>query len=276
MIHLIDYYSFTIPVERVWENFPFHLNRDFVIDHFIRCFEDTALLPTSADDWCTEKGRGFYFWRIRCSTLDATLSFGGVNQHILVECAGLACANLDSINALMGLIHRTADLATRIDFAVDIETDTLPPDFCEQRGESHFSAGGNITSGRGITNYVGGRQSDRMARVYRYFPPHPRSAYLRVEAEYKRGAAKAAAKALDGADLVDVSLSVHAPFKWSHPDWKWLDGTTARLTYRHGGRDEAGSVHWLYGTVISAVTKAANNGLIDFEEWLKTLRSGLK
>lgn len=276
MNHLIDYYSFTIPIERAWENFPFHINRDFVIARFVAYLAAPLSIETISDEWCTEKGRGFYFWRIRHETTDAALSFGGINEHILVELAGQACANLDSIALLEPLIHKTCDLTTRIDFAVDIECDTAPPEFAYARGESRFSASGNISSGRGVTNYIGGRQSERMARVYRYFEPHPRSPYLRIEAEYKRGAAKAAAKALLDHDLVDVSLMCHAPFKWQHPDWQPGDAVQGRLQYRHGGQDQAGSVTWLYGTVISAIRKAVKNGTLDYDEWLKSLQDRLK
>jgi DNA relaxase NicK len=276
MIHLIDYYAFTIPLERAWEEHMFHLNRDYVIDRYYKCLPPGTELSWNYEDWCVEKGRGFYFWRLRDSSSDVALSFGGVNPHIFVELAGQACANLDSMNLLLPLIQTTCENATRIDFAIDIETDVIPPDFVAKRGDTPFSASGNITSGRGVTEYVGGRTSERMARVYRYFPPHPRAIYLRVEAEYKRSAAKAAAALLKYKPLTDVSLSAHASFRWQHPVWEPESQTGERLTYRHGGRNEAGSVHWLYSTVISAVQKASNNGLIDFEEWLETLRKGLK
>jgi len=276
MIHLIDYYAFTIPLERAWEEHMFQLNRDFVIARFLTYIPSCPVLSAKEDDWCVEKGRGFYFWRLRHNASDVTLSFGGVNPHIFVELAGQACANLDSVDELLPLIQKTCETTTRIDFAIDIETDVLPPDFVAARGDTPFSAAGNITSGRGVTNYVGGRTSERMARVYRYFEPHPRSIYLRVEVEYKRAAAKAAATLLKSKPLVDVSLSAHAPFKWQHAIWNPDIAFTERLTYRHGGRNEAGSVHWLYGTVISAVQKASNSGLINFDEWLDTLRKGLK
>jgi hypothetical protein len=276
MIHLIDYYAFTIPLERAWEEHMFHLNRDFVIARFLTYIPSCPVLSADEDEWCVEKGRGFYFWRLRHNASDVTLSFGGVNPHIFVELAGQACANLDSVDQLIPLIQKTCETTTRIDFAVDIETDVSPPAFVDKRGDTAFSAAGMIASGRGVTNYIGGRTSERMARVYRYNEPHPRARYLRVEVEYKRGAARAASALLLDRPLIDVSLSAHAPFKWQHAVWQPESQTTERLTYRHGGRNEAGSVAWLYSTVISAVQKASNNGLIDFDEWLETLRKGLK
>lgn len=274
MLYSIDYYSFTIRYE-----FPSTMkiqekNRE-CIKAFLSVGKLQNIIPFKLDDWTPETGARQYQVRLRHNSLDICLSYGSINAHIFVECAGKACNNLDALDALVSLIEATSSRATRIDFAVDIECDTDPRDFVEMRGGTAFKSSGEIRTPSGRTNYVGGRSSDRMARVYRYEPPHPRAGFLRVEAEYKHAAAKASSGHLISKGLSQTCLDAHSPFQWAHPDWTPGNVNASKISYKAYRPENASTIRWLYGDVISALSKAVKAGLIDFEEWLKIAREGL-
>ena len=274
MIHSIDYYSFTIPHEFPPVMSILEKNRE-AIEKFVKVCNLSEIFPVRPEEWTPETGARQYQVRLRHSAIDITLSYGSVNAHVFVECAGKSCNNLDAVNALDAIIKATCDRATRIDFAVDIETDADPISFSAFRNSPSFKSSGQIISPTGRTGYVGGRKSDRMARVYRYEPPHPRSKFLRVEAEYKHNAAKSAAKHYLEVGLVQASIDAHSPFQWLSAAWTPEVVSSSKIAYKAYRPDNASTVRWLYGDVITALSKAVKSGIVDFEEWLKKAREGL-
>jgi len=276
MYYSVDYYSFTIPIERKLGEGMFESDRIYVVHTLLERLPFLNSALGTYDDWTTEGAKGFYTYRLRHSASDVALSYGSVNSHILVECAGKACNNLDSIDALGALIAATTDRTTRIDFAVDIETDIDPKVFIDARSSVAFKSTGSKRSPTGRTEYLGGRSSERMARVYRYEPPHPRSKLLRVEAEYKGAAAKAAARHLHQVGVEKACLDAHSAFQWTHPTWTPEAASDGKIPYSSYNPQNANTVHWLYGTCLTALSKAVKVGLIDLDEWLKILRESLK
>lgn len=274
MIYSIDYYSFTIPYE-----FPSNITIKDKNNLAIAKILDTCKLRFigyfSSGDWLVETGARQYQVRLRHKTVDICISFGSINAHIFVECAGKACNNLDALDALVPIIKATADRTSRIDFAVDILTDCDPREFVAQREGTAFKSSGEIRSPAGRTNYIGSRTSDRMARVYRYEPPHPRASYLRVEAEYKHAAAKAASRHFTNKDVSIACLDAHTPFQWKHPAWTPENLTSSKIPYKAYRPDNASTIRWLYGDVVTALSKAVKEGLVDFEEWVNFVREGL-
>jgi len=276
MNYSVDYYSFTILIDRQLGLGMFNSDRTYVLHTFNERFNLEIVGTNDHDTWTTEKAKGFYTYRLRHAGTDIVLSYGATNNHILCECAGKSCNTLDGNDLLDGLIRATADRTTRIDFAVDIETDIDPKTFIEARKSIAFKSTGSKRSPTGRTEYLGGRSSERMARVYRYEPPHPRSKFLRVEAEYKGAAAKTAARHLVTAGLIQACLDAHSAFQWSHATWTPADGHYGKIPYSAYNPSNANTVHWLYGTVITALSKAIKMGLINLDEWLESLREGLK
>jgi len=276
MLTSIDYYSFTIPLAEPMGKGMFDSDKQ----RAIQIFYDTVKVYTFnngvENNWETEAAKGFYQVRLRHSPTNVSLSYGTINSHIFVELAGLACSNFDSQDLLIPLIERTWERATRIDFAVDIKTEITPKVFIEARSNRSFKSSGNVYSPTGATEYLGGRTSERMARVYRYNAPHPRHEFLRVETEYKGDAAKACSKHLIETSLRQACLDAHQPFGWMHETWKTEDIITARIPYSSYRPNTASTLVWLYGDVITALRKATKAGLLDLEEWLKFLREGLK
>lgn len=275
MFYSIDYYSYTIPTEKPFTEGMFYDQQDNVIKHFTTSLDDIATQEYFRLNWTHENALRFYQHRLRHDATDITLAYGRTNPHVFVELAGKACNNFDAANLLLPLIQKTSDRCTRIDFAVDIECKTSPKEFIEQRDNRSFKSSGNKYSPTGGTEYIGGRTSERMARVYRYYEPHPRHKLLRVEAEYKGDAAKAAAEHLASHGLQQTCMDAHHVFGWKHPVWKPETSVSQKITYRAYKPADASTVRWLYGDVATAIRKACKNELIDFEEWLSFVRKGM-
>lgn len=263
----IDWYSFTLPLRGI----PGGAGEETIkhIDLFLELALGTNWMPvTGGHIWEIEKGRGFYQFRIREANSKVAVSWGDVNPHVYIECSGQACSYLNSAGTLENLIKETANRTSRIDFAVDIETDVDPEIFIVNNKRQAFKSGGNIFSEDGKTCYIGSRKSERYARVYRYHAPHPRSHLLRAEAEYKGDAAKVAALCVVSEGIKEACLAAHLPFQWVHPVWRPDNSTFSKLPARKYDTEQASTVRWLYGTVAQSLLKAHQDGLVDLREWL--------
>ncbi len=268
----IDYYSFTIPTEKPFEDGMFFNVQDQVLKTFISLFPEHLSTFSNVEDWTHESAARFYQHRLRHDVTKVALSYGKINAHILVELSGFACNQFDSRDLLLPLIEQTHQRTSRIDFAVDIHTTTDPKVFIDERGNKSFKSSGHKVSPTGRTYYIGGRTSERMARVYRYNEPHPRSHLLRVEAEYKGEAAKVAAGHLSTSGLQQSCLDAHHPFQWQHTDWQQDGIQSEKMPYKAYKPENASTVRWLYGDVITALRKAIKAELVDLDEWLKVLK----
>lgn len=276
MLYSIDYYSYTIPTEKPFTEGMFYDQQDTVIRTFATALPDIASEQQFVPNWTHEGANRFYQHRLRHDESGVALSYGKTNAHVFVEFSGKTCGFLTAAGLLADIIRATAPRCSRIDFACDIECETSPKEFIEQRGNKSFKSSGNKYSPTGGTEYIGGRTSERMARVYRYYSPHPRSHLLRVEAEYKGDAAKAAAKRFTTHGLLQSCLDAHQPFKWLHNGWLPDIAEQTPITYRNYSPTDANTVRWLYGDVITALRKAVKNDIIDLHEWISVLVKNLK
>lgn len=265
----IDWLSFTLPMRGI----PGGAGEETIkhIDTFLELAIGSDWVPVAAGHvWQLEKGRGFYNFRIRNAETKVAVSWGDTNPHVYVECSGEACDLINRLGILENLIGKVATRTSRIDFAVDIETDISPNEFIVNIDGKAFKTSGHISSENGETCYIGSRKSERMARVYRYHKPHPRSHLLRVEAEYKGDAAKVAAAAVVAEGVRSACLAAHLPFRWGHPVWRPDDSTYTKLPARKYDTEQASTVRWLYGTVAQSLVKAHQSGLINLAEWLES------
>lgn len=263
----IDYYACTIPIRAPFGEID-HESISFAINAFTSLLSPDHSHKFGYGSWGVEQAKGFYSLRLRHEVSGVALSVGTINAHVFVELSGRACNNLDAIDQLLPLIRQTHFHCSRVDFAVDIETATDPEIFSTLRNGRAFKSNGTINSTSGKTCYLGSRSSERMARVYRYYEPHPRHNLLRVEAEYKGDAAKAAAKHLLETSLFQACMDAHAPFGWKHPDWDTNEGNASKISYKSYNPSNASTVRWLYGDVITALRKAIEEGLVDLDDWL--------
>lgn len=186
----------------------------------------------------------------------------------LVEFTGQGCKRLRDQGWDVDVVNAFYDRITRIDLAVDIETDCDPQEFTERCDNKKFKSGAVMTSSGGKTVYVGSRKSDRYARVYRYAEPHPRAKFLRVEMVCKgRSALPTCELIRAGYDIVSVAAAVGKAYKWSHPLWDMASEITAVAAPRrwHASQTE----RWLITQVLPAISKLTRKGQLEVVEYLR-------
>lgn len=189
-------------------------------------------------------------------------------EHALVEVGGIGMDTLGGVENELALLEHVAARATRIDIAVDIFTDIRPDEFCSMRDAGRFKAWSEAVSDSGHTVYIGSRSSDRYARVYRYNPPHPRAAWLRVEHVLKAEQAKAAIPTMISGGLPRFTAMLGKTFGWTHPCWSTDDDTAEALKAWRPERRQGKTVTWLYSQVIPAMVKLHREGVINmYEVW---------
>jgi hypothetical protein len=150
-----------------------------------------------------------------------------------------------------------------------MECDIKPRDFVASRNTERFKTSGFFASETGETCYVGARGGERMARVYRYVAPHPRSHLLRAETEYKGQAARKLAEHLLSVSLIEVTLAAHLPFGWSHPIWDTGDMVISKIPARAYDKSHDCRWKWISEVCWPAIQKAHHDGIIDLDEMCK-------
>lgn len=192
-------------------------------------------------------------------------------NHATFEATGQGCDWLRSWAVLDEIVRDTAHRATRIDIAVDIQTDTTPEAFVAAGVTGRMQTRAHLKSASGETVYIGSQKSDRFARVYRYAPPHPRSDKLRIEHVYRKEHAKdmAARWTLAGAEA--CKSACFEGYKWGHATWSET-GTVDPLRRRNvsDARSASGTIRWLIQQAAPAFQRLVAEGAIqDPEEFLR-------
>lgn len=67
---------------------------------------------------------------------------------------------------------------------------------------------------------------------------------------------------------MSTSLSVNLPYGWRHPIWKPDNAEVSKIPARAYDGEGAGTLRWLETTVVPALKKAHDKGLIDLRLWL--------
>lgn len=180
-------------------------------------------------------------------------------EFSLVEIEGDGVQNLRSIKLLSKIINLYSDRLTRIDIATDWETTTTPRQFHAQRDETRFVSHTEITSDTGETCYVGSKESDRYARVYRYAEGHPRSHLLRCEFVLRRDNAKAFARSLQSSPLSTLAGQLFNTFGYRH--FLTCDhSTTEKMRAAPRPTSMGGTERWLFVQVFPAIKKVLESG----------------
>lgn len=269
MFYKLDWFSFTFPIPSVGEG-----DNEYLLSEILMAFHDHTshrfLGVVTNALWQWQSVSGFYSHRIQCPTTLLSISWKSGNVYALCDLSGQSVDRVSKSLTTRDLALAARDRCTRIDLAVDIKTLTTPEDFMARRGKSAFSSTSVIKSATGETCYLGARTGTRMARVYRYADPHPRSRLLRIEAEYKGDGAKQIASQLLITSLKTVVTAAHEAFKWEHPDWQPEIGEISKIPARAYDRAGASTLRWLNTTVAQSLKKAAEIGLIDLIDWLKS------
>jgi len=224
---IIDYFSFTVPMS-CWLSSRTHNINEGTIFQEGRQYRRLYNYITSDHTAKSTKGNG-RFKRMIHSEKFGYSYFEGEDLNVsLIQISGTGCEYLRQRGWLGQVIMDWHDRATRLDIAVDIQTDTNPEVFARSRLSKRFTTDAHRREASGETWYVGGWDSDRFARVYRYEPPHPRSNFLRIEYQMVDHVAKQCANILTQRDVVEVASELGKVFGWNH-DCYLLDAPSTKL-----------------------------------------------
>jgi len=191
--------------------------------------------------------------------------------HATVEISGQGCERLIASGQMEQILQGSMERLTRIDIATDINTEIAPTQFVEHLAHDRMRSSGVITSDTGQTCYVGSKQSERFARVYRYYHPHPRWHLLRVEHVFRREHAKAVARAIVEHSLSSVEAACGQAFGWNHPEWQPGQEPAADLSVVGAEKNAGKTVSWLVRSVAPAIQRLVADGTIrDPEAFFKT------
>jgi len=216
-------------------------------------------------DWQIVKPRAPYAFARRSDDNSRMLLVHPLATHFTFEVTGTHCGK---ITHLMPYIMRDfADVLSRVDIAVDMETDTTPLQFDEKCNPARVNTRSRMTSSTGETVYIGSRSSDRFARVYRYNPPHPRAHLLRAEFQLKGPFAKSAGAAIgDGVSLNGIAAHLGDHFGFQHEAWQ-PEAPAVKLTVNSHAQSGK-TVYWLCTTVAPLLRRLEREGRLDIDQWM--------
>jgi len=209
-------------------------------------------------------GRAPYRYGLRYEGCTLYFSDNDNVNHVLFEVSGRGCDTLRGMGLLDEFIIKSRERATRIDLAVDLENDVMPTEFESEATNGRFKSHGVQKSSTGETVYIGGRQSERYCRVYRYFKPHPRAKFLRCEFVFRKGNAKlfAAQYVESGGDLNALALGAGQVYGFEHEAWN-LTGDEILLSSYTPERRQGKTVTWLITQVAPAFKRLVDEDVID-------------
>lgn len=265
----IDWITFTLPM---WfstrENATYEDSIEFA---FTSTFTEEILATAFGGAWQRkERSRAPYTnaWEIHESgiTVFASQSL----NHCCVEISGQGCERLIDMGAMDGVLTAIQNRVARIDIATDIETETKPTEFVAEMKHKRMRASGFQRSETGETCYIGSQKSDRYARVYRYFSPHPRAKLLRIETVFRKEYAKIVAAECLRKDISAVAKAAGDAFGFSHSDWNTDDIETADISVIAPDRATGNTVRWLITAAAPAFRRLVDEGKIrNAEEFLR-------
>jgi len=191
--------------------------------------------------------------------------------HATIEISGAGCERLIATGEMEQVLAGCAERITRIDIACDIETDVMPLTFTSVLSHERMRSSGYVYSDTGVTAYVGSKQSERFARVYRYFEPHPRAHLLRVEMVFRREHARKIANAIVEHGILKIATPAGEVFGWSHPIWDVDSSPEIDISITSPERNAGKTVSWLVRSVAPAIQRLIADGTIrDPEMFFRT------
>ncbi len=182
--------------------------------------------------------------------------------HCCVEISGAGCEKIIAQGMINDVLRGCADRVTRVDIAVDIETSTQPSEFVAIVSHDRMRASGRQNSETGETCYVGSKKSDRYARVYRYYAPHPREHLLRIEHVFRRKYAKVVAEAILGTSVEAAASAAGKAFGWAHSTWDLGKIDAPDISITAPERNSGGTITWLVRSVAPAIRRLILDGTI--------------
>lgn len=212
-------------------------------------------------------GRKPYSASVTLSETGAMIFYNPKVNNATVEIPGTACQRYIDAGYLDFILEAVRFRVTRLDIAVDMETQTDPRDFAAARSHQRMRNGSIWQEDSGTTQYVGSYKSDRYARVYRYNPPHERAHLLRSEFVMRGDLAKFGAQEVIEKGLNWYAAALGNAFGWTHEDWKPDVMTTERPTNYRSDRPEGKTLFWLADTIAPLLARLHREGVIDVIDW---------
>jgi len=216
--------------------------------------------------WEIVKPRAPYSYARRSDDATRMLFVHPLSTHFTLEISGAFCQRIASY--MPTLLQAYAGHFTRLDLAVDMETAVTPIEFDECIALGRVQTRSKLQSSTGQTVYIGSRTSERFARVYRYFAPHPRAHLLRAEFQLKGAYAnKLAENIAEGETLESYAAGLGQHFGFTHECWKPGDKAQTLRVQSHAQSGQ--TVAWLTTTVAPLLRRLKREGKLDVAMWFE-------
>jgi len=214
--------------------------------------------------WQIVKPRAPYSYARRSDDCTRTLYVHPLSTHFTLEISGAHCQRMSG--HMPSMLQAYAGYFSRLDIAVDMETTVTPIEFDKGVSAPRIETRSVMQSSTGQTVYIGSRTSERFARVYRYFAPHPRAHLLRAEFQLKGAYAnKLAEHIAEGETLESYAAGLGAHFGFTHECWKPSDKAQVLRVQSHAQSGQ--TVAWLTTTVAPLLRRMNREGKLDVEMW---------
>jgi len=223
------------------------------------------------DAYVPGPGRKPYSQSVTWEEAHIKLFFHPFLSHCLFEISGQGCQILEERASLNGLLEAVSARLTRLDIAVDMNTDSKPREFVAQQQGGRFKSHAEVNSRDGETCYVGSRSSDRFARVYRYNPPHERAHLLRCEYQLKHENAVLAAQGVMAMGCEYVALQLAKTFGWAYDQAQLSLMDVEALAAHRPVRAEGRTDFWLAAQVEPALKRRYQGRPGEFLAWTRRL-----
>lgn len=209
-----------------------------------------------------EYGRAPYEFGWQNKEAGLTVWAGTKTPHASLEFSGKGCDWLTERGVLHTVVTVHSERLSRIDIAVDVQTDERPTVFVQKRIVARQKTHSEIVGASGETCYIGSMQSEQYARVYRYNEPHPRAHLLRLEHVFRRKHAKRVGAALAEQGLNAVVMACFEQYGWDTTHIDGVQPSTVSLAVDRPERNGGKTLYWLIKSVAPAFKKLVKEGVI--------------
>lgn len=247
------------------------------LSQIIEASPDPVAALVAASDWIVRPGKNFYRHRLSRDGGGCDIFSSPDRPEALVELSGVGCAMIPDDTRMVEAISTVCATISRIDLAADFLDPLSPFTFAHARSNRRFRRISTEQSDTGESVYIGSWKSDKFARVYRYFPPHPRHKFLRIEHVYRRKQARQAATFVADHGIEDSLIAAGNYYGWNHPLWTDASTHDEELSAWQPERGSPNSVRWILTQVFPALRKMESAGVIEsidsfLDEHLRTER----
>ena len=191
-------------------------------------------------------------------------------SHVLFDLPGKACQWVREKTSMTTLLDVVKHRLTRLDVALDIETDLTPSDLACVAEATTTRGKIEITSDAGDTFYIGSPKSGHV-KIYKHNDPQSKSEVLRVQFVARRGVAKTLAKNICNNGLQAVGQSLMSKYSLASVfEFEEEDPSTPEEdpSIQAESREHAKTLLWLNKQVAPTLVRLARAGALNPRDWL--------